>query len=692
MRRALLLAAVVVLAGPSPARADDGDAPPAGDLEEAFRVAADRAAKAVVRIEPIAKDGNRATPLSGVIVDRQGLILTSSTGLEGAPMRSPAPSALAGPFGAAVRPRTSRPVVARVTLPDGRRLDARLLGRDHQRDLALLRVDPPAPLVMPHWKDGARLRLGQLTVAVGRGAPGLGHTMTTGILSATGRFKGRAVQTDAKVNRRNLGGALASLEGRVIGVIVEMSDRPGLNSGVGFAIPVWEFRKVIPVLARGHDVERPPPPFLGVTMGSDGKPGIPVTGVVPGSAAELAGVKKGDRLLAVGGKPLANARDLRRLLGRFDVGEKVTIRVLRKGEEKDLEAILAPRPKDVPSDAGEGEGEGEGDGAPEPDEEPDEEPDGEPDEDGDRDDGGEPDDGEDGDSADQARRVTIRPGPMTLAIADDPPVSSAADDEDPADDEGDDDRENAIPDVIAPADLRPGVLGALTAAESSAARADIRRLEEPDWAVRQAATERLAALEGRALDVLLDGAASDDPEVRSRCLWLLHDLVRRHTIATPGYLGITYTAVTPPPPGYLAAGKIESVIAGRGAERAGLRAGDVIVRIDGSEFATVDEMVARVVGTSSGHALELVVIRAGVGALTFHPVLTDHPSRGVTPDSVERAWQRWLTAVGRPEVARRRRGALVPAPRPDLTNRTDRQAAPPAVSPDAPLPATEDDE
>lgn len=317
--------------------------PPASALtawERVHRQAAAAVDAAIVAVIPN-RGGTRAA-LTGIVVDGSGLILTSLHGLGNLP-GSPAYAALAGLSGACSSPHMSRPVVAHVVNATGDEADARLLGIDRHRDLALLQVQG-LDLKPPYWKDGSSLRVGQLVLAVGRDGSSFEPLVNSGIISAVGRFNGRAIQHDARVNRANLGGALVSLDGRVIGLLTHLSPRPGLNSGVGFAVPVWKFRPLLGALRRGGEIKPPPPPWLGVQVGSDGKPGIPVEKVIPDSPAALAGILPGDRILAFQRRPLASRRDLARALSEHKAGDEVILRILSGEEVRITKVELFRRP------------------------------------------------------------------------------------------------------------------------------------------------------------------------------------------------------------------------------------------------------------------------------------------------------------------------------------------------------------
>lgn len=175
---------------------------------------------------------------------------------------------------------------------------------------------------------------------------GLGQTVTSGIVSALGRtglgIEGYEsfIQTDASINPGNSGGALVNLHGQLVGINTAIIAPAGGNVGIGFAIPTEMAENVMHQLIEHGEVRRG---VLGVTIqdltaelaeafGVERKNGVVITQVMEESAAEKAGIKSGDVVIAVDGRPVKRAADLRNKVGMAPVGEKVTLTVLRDGK------------------------------------------------------------------------------------------------------------------------------------------------------------------------------------------------------------------------------------------------------------------------------------------------------------------------------------------------------------------------
>jgi len=303
--------------------------------EAAFRAAVDRVAAAVVRIEPAVDAGASSTIASGastgLVVDPQGLIVATEF---------------------AVPAQVAEVVVSTST---GARRVARVLGRDRVRGVVLLET-PPLPAAPP--LDAAPrggLRQGQWAIAVGRGWAADQPGVSVGIVSATERCWGLAVQTDASVSPMNYGGPLVDIAGRVIGVIVPLpADTAGMHrgsdlydSGIGFAIPLEDLLPLVASLRTGAVLE---PGLLGLAWTSrDSLNGAPVIGAVSaGSPAAAAGLAAGDRIVAVSGRGVSRAADVRHALAPLHAGERVVIEVERSGgavqpERRAVTVTLAAR-------------------------------------------------------------------------------------------------------------------------------------------------------------------------------------------------------------------------------------------------------------------------------------------------------------------------------------------------------------
>jgi S1-C subfamily serine protease len=221
---------------------------------------------------------------------------------------------------------------ATVRLTDGTPLAGKVLGRDRTRDVAVIRVKHK-PLRAAKLGTGVRLHVGDFAVAIG--SPfGLEQTVTAGIVSGLGRTLETpggavdAIQTDASINPGSSGGPLADREGRVIGINVA---RHGTSAdGVGLAVPIDVAVDAARYLAAG----KTPPEvgFLGVN-GSDPagpNPGALVVAVRPGSGADQAGLRKGDRIIAIDGRPVAGMPELASAVRKHVPGDTVTLTLVRE--------------------------------------------------------------------------------------------------------------------------------------------------------------------------------------------------------------------------------------------------------------------------------------------------------------------------------------------------------------------------
>lgn len=224
-----------------------------------------------------------------------------------------------------------------ITLKDNRRMPAKLVGADPGTDIALLRIES-ANLVDAKWGDSDALRVGDFVIAIGNPF-GIGQTATSGIVSALGR-SGLSVegyeyfiQTDASINPGNSGGALINLRGELVGINSAIIGPSGGNVGIGFAVPAVLARAVMDQLIRFGEVKRG---RLGISMQDlAGSEGAQVADVQSNSPAAQAGLKIGDVVIALNGRPVRGAAELRARLSVVPVGESVDLRV-RRGKEATL--------------------------------------------------------------------------------------------------------------------------------------------------------------------------------------------------------------------------------------------------------------------------------------------------------------------------------------------------------------------
>lgn len=240
-----------------------------------------------------------------------------------------------------------------VTLRDGRQLKAELVGTDPESDVAVIKVEAKDLSAVPIG-DSEELRVGDFVVAIGNPF-GLGQTVTSGIVSALGRsglgIEGYEdfIQTDASINPGNSGGALVNLRGELVGINTAILSQTGGNIGIGFAIPINMARDIMAQLMEHGEVRRGVlgvqaqdlTPELARAFDLDRRRGAVVTQVTPGSAADKAGLKAGDVVVEVNGRPMRNALDVRNSIGLLRVGEQVKIKVLRNGKTVSLTAKVA---------------------------------------------------------------------------------------------------------------------------------------------------------------------------------------------------------------------------------------------------------------------------------------------------------------------------------------------------------------
>ena len=241
----------------------------------------------------------------------------------------------------------------KVQLNDGREFDAKLVGRDEQTDLALLQLPDPKNLTEVKMADSDSLKVGDFAVAVGNPF-GLGQTATSGIISALGRsglnLEGleNFIQTDASINRGNSGGALVNLNGELIGINTAILAPGGGNIGIGFAIPSNMVQNLSQQLIEFGTVKRGLLGIKGSEMTADmakafnidAQRGAFVSEVLPGSAAAKGGIKAGDVIISVDGKPITSFAELRVKIGTTAPGKAVKLGLLRNGKPVDVTVTL----------------------------------------------------------------------------------------------------------------------------------------------------------------------------------------------------------------------------------------------------------------------------------------------------------------------------------------------------------------
>lgn len=240
-----------------------------------------------------------------------------------------------------------------VTLSDDTTLQAEVIGRDAVSDLALLKVEPKAPLPAASWGDSAKARVGDWVLAIGNPF-GLGGTVTSGIISATARDIHSGpyddfLQTDASINRGNSGGPMFNLAGEVIGINTAIFSPSGGSIGIGFAIPSAFARPIVDQLKATGKVERgwigariqPVSEEIAEAVGLDKGRGAMIGAIDPASPAAQAKLQPGDVILSFDGKPIDRSRQLPRLVADAAPDTVVKLSVWRDGKEQDVELKVA---------------------------------------------------------------------------------------------------------------------------------------------------------------------------------------------------------------------------------------------------------------------------------------------------------------------------------------------------------------
>jgi len=277
---------------------------------------------------------------SGFVFDRDGHILTNFHVIEGADS-------------------------VQVTLHDGSTRGARLVGADASNDVAVLKVDAPAGLVVPvALGDSSRLLVGQKVLALGNPF-GLERTLTTGIISSLDRSikakNGRTIkgiiQTDAAINPGNSGGPLLNSRGEVIGMNTAILSQVGQSAGIGFAVPIGSIRRILRPLIEQGRVTRAD---LGLTRVYRTREGLLVLGVIEGGPADRAGLRplqlrrfrhggtivtrpdpeSADLIVSIDGKPIKTYDELLAEVEAHAPGEDVVVTVSRGGKQVDVPVTL----------------------------------------------------------------------------------------------------------------------------------------------------------------------------------------------------------------------------------------------------------------------------------------------------------------------------------------------------------------
>ena len=232
-----------------------------------------------------------------------------------------------------------------VTLSDGKKYDAKVIGKDQKTDIAVIKIDVGRDLPSVTLGDSDHLEVGEWVVAIGNPF-GLDHTVTSGIVSAKGRQIGAGpydnfIQTDASINPGNSGGPLLNLRGEVVGINTAIFSQSGGNIGIGFAIPTNSVKDLLPQLRDKGRVVRG---YLGTTvqkitpeiadsLGLKERGGALVADVVKGGPAEKAGLKAGDVIVEFDKKAIKDSSDLPGAVARVAPGTSVQLKLARDGKQ-----------------------------------------------------------------------------------------------------------------------------------------------------------------------------------------------------------------------------------------------------------------------------------------------------------------------------------------------------------------------
>ncbi len=243
-----------------------------------------------------------------------------------------------------------------VTMSDRRVFTAKVIGSDDQTDIAVLQIESKNLTAIP-MGDSDEMKVGDYVVAVGNPF-GLGHTVTSGIVSAKGRASMGIenyedfIQTDASINPGNSGGALVNLKGELVGMNTAIVGPSGGNVGIGFAVPTSMIKSVMAQLTEYGEVKRgiigvgiqDMNPELAKNLGMDQVEGALVGTIAKGSPAEAAGVKAGDVVIALDGKPVRTSGELRNRIGLLTVGTSINLTILRDKAKKDIKVTIGKAP------------------------------------------------------------------------------------------------------------------------------------------------------------------------------------------------------------------------------------------------------------------------------------------------------------------------------------------------------------
>ncbi|SFS01291.1 Do family serine endopeptidase [Sphingomonas jatrophae] len=290
---------------------------------------------------------------SGFIISPDGYIVTNNHVISGAPGNAQATTTVSS---------------ITVTLNDRKEYKARVIGKDVNSDLAVLKIEAKG-LPFVQFGDSTRTRVGDWVLAVGQ-PYGLGGTVTAGIVSALHRNIGlggaydRYIQTDASINQGNSGGPMFDLNGNVIGINTAIFSPTGGNVGIGFAIPAEEAKPVIDALRTGGRVKRgyfgvgiqPMSDDIAAGLGLPKDRGEIITRVEPGYPAARAGIRQGDVITKVNNEEITPDNTLSYIVANLPIGSRVPVELIRDGKRQTVTAVVSERPPEDQLAAAAGEG------------------------------------------------------------------------------------------------------------------------------------------------------------------------------------------------------------------------------------------------------------------------------------------------------------------------------------------------
>lgn len=279
---------------------------------------------------------------SGFVISREGLVITNNHVVENA-------------------------ATIRVSFSDGEELEAELVGRDPNSDIAVLQIKANSGKEFPFLEmaNSDTIEVGQWAIAVGNPL-GLQASLTVGVVSAKSRANldllriEDFIQTDAAINRGNSGGPLLNIQGQVIGMNTALASHTGGYMGIGFAIPSNLIKTIMEqIVAKGSFTRgyigvffQPVDRNLAEAFGLDKAEGSLVAEVAPNSPAEKAGLRQGDIILEVDGKKVEHTGQLRSFIALLAPGSKAKLLVLRSGKKIDVTIEIAAFPEDSSSKKG----------------------------------------------------------------------------------------------------------------------------------------------------------------------------------------------------------------------------------------------------------------------------------------------------------------------------------------------------